>query len=345
MPYAQVFESPMTPLRSVSIEVPDCDEESVVIEVAGCGVCHTDLAFLEGSVRTRKPPPLVLGHEISGRVVTAGRSYEALLGRGVIVPSVIPCGQCFLCQSGRENICQSQVMPGNDADGGWASHCRVPGRFLCVVPEDLGSFRLSELAVIADAVTTPYQAVVKARVGAGDVVIVVGVGGLGIYLVQHARNRGAHVVAIDINEERLRRALEQGACDAFMADGEGLRNRIRERIGERSDAAGWKIFETSGTSSGQLGAFALLQPASVLSVVGYTREKILLRLSNVMALDAEVIGTWGCRPAYYDIVLGEVLSGKIDVRSNLECYPLSDANDIVRMAREGKLERRAILIP
>ena len=113
----------------------DPGSDEVVVEVAGCGVCHTDIAFAYGDVPTRHALPLILGHEISGRVVAAGENAGAWLGQSVIVPAVIPCGVCPACQAGRATICRQQFMPGNDGNGGFATHVLVPIRGLCAVPE------------------------------------------------------------------------------------------------------------------------------------------------------------------------------------------------------------------
>ena len=107
----------------------------VVVEVAGCGVCHTDLGYLYDGVRLNHALPLALGHEISGRVVAAGPGAESWLGKSVIVPAVLPCGECDLCRRGRGTICRSQKMPGNDIQGGFATHIVVPARGLCPVDE------------------------------------------------------------------------------------------------------------------------------------------------------------------------------------------------------------------
>ena len=107
----------------------------VVIEIAGCGVCHTDLGYFYDGVRTNHALPLTLGHEISGRVVAAGSGAESWLGKSVIVPAVMPCGECDLCKRGRAAICRAQKMPGNDIQGGFATHIVVPARGLCPVDE------------------------------------------------------------------------------------------------------------------------------------------------------------------------------------------------------------------
>src|SRR5512133_776635 len=152
---------------------------NVLVEVAGCGVCHTDLGFLYDGVRTHQPLPLALGHEISGRVVQAGAGAESWVGRAVIVPAVIPCGECEQCRRGKGTICAHQKMPGNDIQGGFATHVAVPARGLCPVDETrlaASGLSLAELSVVADAVTTPYQAVVQAGLAAGQLAVVIGVG-------------------------------------------------------------------------------------------------------------------------------------------------------------------------
>ena len=102
----------------------------------------------------------------------------------VIVPAVIPCGHCDACRRGKGTICPNQKMPGNDIHGGFATHIIVPSHGLCVVDEHrlaAAGIELADLSVIADAVTTPYQAVVQAGVTKGELVIVNGVGGVGGY--------------------------------------------------------------------------------------------------------------------------------------------------------------------
>ena len=174
-------------------------EGEVIVEVAGCGVCHTDLGYYYDGVRFNHPMPLTLGHEISGRVVAASQGVEGWLGKAVLIPAVIPCGVCDLCVSGHGTICRQQRMPGNDIQGGFATHITVPVRGLCPVDEKklaAAGFELADISVVADAVTTPYQAVVQAEVQQGDLAIVIGVGGVGSYAVQIAKAFGATVVAI-----------------------------------------------------------------------------------------------------------------------------------------------------
>ena len=138
-------------------DMPSVSENEALVKVAGCGVCNTDLSFWHDGVRTKKEMPLTLGHEISGTVI---EGHSHLTGKNVIIPAVLPCGNCELCNKGRSNMCQNQLMPGNDFHGGFASHIVVPHKYLCVVPDAvLQKYRLEEISVIADAISTPYQVI------------------------------------------------------------------------------------------------------------------------------------------------------------------------------------------
>ncbi len=338
--------------RQRKVDPSTLSSREVLIRVAGCGICHTDLGFIYGGVRTGKPLPLTLGHEISGVVEAAGESAQQWIGKSVVVPAIIPCGACALCKSGRGSICRKQIFPGSDVSGGFATHLVVPSYGLCPVDETLlagKGLRLADLAVLADAVSTPFQAVTRAGVRPGDVVVVVGVGGVGGFAVQIASALGGQVIAIDVSEERLAAIREYGALHTIHSLGcevSELRKRVfsyTKSIGK--EAVEWKIFECSGHPQGQLLAFALLTYGAHLSVVGYTLDKIEVRLANLMAFDATAQGNWGCVPALYPEALKMILSGQIAPRPFVEQRPLSEINDTMSALHHGALRKRPILIP
>jgi 6-hydroxycyclohex-1-ene-1-carbonyl-CoA dehydrogenase len=327
----------------------------VVIAVAGCGVCHTDLGFYYDGVPTRHPLPLTLGHEIAGVVVECGQGAERWLGRPVVVPAVIPCGECAACRAGRGAVCGRQVFPGNDVHGGFASHVRVPARGLCPVPDlddrtvnPLG-LDLAALSVIADAISTPFQAVLRSGLGAGDLAVFVGAGGVGGFGVQVAAARGAAVVAIDVDAERLQRIHSHGAdltLDARRLDFRAIKASLQAFAAERG-IPGFRqfVFETSGTAAGQQTAWGLLAHGGYLGVVGFTTAKVELRLSNVMAFDATVQGNWACLPEHYPAVLELVLSGKVAVAPFVETRPLATVNDVFAALHAAPHPRRIVLVP
>ncbi len=335
------------PFERVSYPAPELQNGDVLVQIAGCGVCHTDLSFWHQGVPTRQAPPLTLGHEISGTVVAGPAD---LVGKKVVIPAVLPCGECELCRSGRSNICQKQKMPGNDFHGGFASHVVVPSRYLAEVPREvLSQYDLAELAVIADAVATPYQVLEKSGLRAGDFAIVIGVGGVGLYAAQLAKIRGAKVIALDISQQRLESLAQAGITSVLNTKGMSVKE-IKDAVkaaakSQGASAFGWRIFEMSGTAAGQELGFALLGIAGVLSIVGFTLDKLELRLSNVMAFDAEVIGTWGCKPELYADVLRLVGSGQLKLKPFTELHPLSKINDIFQQALAHSLLKRAVLVP
>ncbi|GMR17541.1 MAG: alcohol dehydrogenase catalytic domain-containing protein [Gammaproteobacteria bacterium] len=350
--YRWLMVAPGEPLSRTEFEPASPQANEVLIEIAGCGVCHTDLGFYYDGVRTKHPLPLALGHEISGRVIAAGSDAAKWRDKSVIVPAVIPCAACDLCQRGRGTICRKQVSPGIDMHGGFASHITVPSAGLCEIdPGRLAGvgMELADASVIADALTTPYQAVLQAEVQPGDLAVVIGVGGVGGYAVQLAHARGATVVAIDVDQAKLEQLRDFGATlliDAREVQGKDLRNTLRQFAQEQGlRQTEWKIFECSGTAAGQQSAFALLTYGACLSVVGFTMDKIEVRLSNLMAFHARALGNWGCLPEHYPDAAELVLSGKVSMLPFVERHPLSSINEIFASAHAGELRKRAILVP
>lgn len=321
----------------------------VLVEVAGCGLCHTDIGFIDGSVHTRADLPLVLGHEISGRVVAAGNDVSRWMGKNVLVAAVIPCGDCEMCMAGRGNVCTNQKMPGNDLDGGFATHVTVPARGLFAIDALPEGSDVADLAVVADAVTTPLQAVRRAGVTEGDLAVVVGTGGVGSYAVQIAAASGSQVIAVDIDDTRLEPLLGYGAAGLVNSSGMNPRE-VRDRVRDvartlGSGTEGWKIFECSGTPEGQTVAYGLLGPAATLAVVGFTRENISIRLSNLMAFDATAFGSWGCPPEKYPEAISLVSSGKVQLNPFTRKIPMADLNSALTEAHFRSDPRRAILVP
>ncbi len=324
--------------------------DDVVVEVAGCGLCHTDVGFAFDSVPTRAPLPLTLGHEISGMVVAAGERASQWKGRSVIVPAVIPCGECGPCRAGQPTICRQQFMPGNDGDGGFATQVRVPARGLCPVPEKLPpGLSLDVLSVVADAVTTPFEAIRRSGLGADDVAVFVGVGGVGGFGVQIAAALGASVIALDVDQARLNLAAQHGAAltlDVSSANEKDLKAAVRSFVIQSGHKGiGLKIFETSGTPAGQSIAFGLLDYGGYLAVVGFTPKKVELRLSNLMALDATARGNWGCPPEQYPAALGLVLDGSVVLQPYVERHPLDEAPAVLEAVARYEIRKRVILVP
>ena len=349
--YRWSMTAPKAPMVRTEFDAAPGPGEAV-IEIAGCGVCHTDLGYFYDGVRLNHALPLALGHEISGRVAAAGAGAENWLGKTVIIPAVIPCGECAPCRHARPNICRNQKMPGNDIQGGFASHIVVPARGLCPIDEARlarAGLALAEVSVVADAVTTPYQAVQRAGVAPGSLAVVVGAGGIGGGCVQVASAFGAKVVAIDVDPEKLQAIAGAGASltlDAREMDGKALKGAVSQFAKANGlPATEWFIFECSGTAAGQLTAYGLLVHGATLGVVGFTMDKVEIRLSNLMAFDARALGNWGCPPELYPAALDLVLEGKVRVKPFVEVHPLADINRVFEAVHHREIKRRAVMVP
>ncbi len=346
---------PDKPLQCVEAPLPEPGEGDVRIAVAGCGVCHTDLGFYYDGVPIKSSFPLTLGHEISGVVEACGPGAESWNGKAAIIPAVMPCNNCDVCRRDFGNICRAQKMPGNDIQGGFASHIIVPADSLCEVPMTAdgkpageADITLAELSVVADAVTTPYQSIVESGLGEEDTAIFIGVGGVGGFGAQVAKAFGAMVICIDIDNAKLDALAPY--VDAVFNVGEmdfkSLRKAVSAVVKEKGRRrTEWKIFETSGTAAGQQTAFGLLTFGAHLSVVGFTLDKVNIRLSNLMAFHATARGNWGCLPKYYPAVRDLVLSGKIQLGPFVQFFPLSEINTVFEQVHAKKIQKRPILLP
>src|SRR5512146_3232575 len=207
---AAIFYEPGAPLRTQDWPDPAPNHDEILVRVAACGLCHTDLHYIDHGVPTAKRPPLILGHEATGVVAQVGEQVANVkVGDRVLLPAVLPCGSCFACRTGRENICLHMRMFGNDVDGAYAEYVTAPAQDVFILPDEIP---LVEGCIIADAVTTPFHAVKnRAEVRPGDTVVVYGCGGVGLNVVQFARLAGGIVIAVDIAEEKLAHATRLGA--------------------------------------------------------------------------------------------------------------------------------------
>jgi len=247
-------------------------------------------------------------------------------------------------------MCQKQLMPGNDFHGGFASHIKVPYKNLCIVQDSiLERYSLHQLAVIADAVTTPYQVLKKSELEPGDFAICIGAGGVGIYGALLAGIMGAKVLSIDIDDAKLDIAKANGA-DATLNIKDLSIKEIKDKVKDIAKSLGvsrymWKILEMSGTKAGQELGFALLNFAGTLSIVGFTLDKFEVRLSNLMAFDAKIIGTWGCKPELYPEVLDLVATGRLNISPFIQTFPMSQINEVFNNTLSHKYNKRSVLVP
>lgn len=330
---AAMFRGSGQPLELTEVETPTPAAHEVLIRVAGCGLCHTDLHYLDHGVKTFKEPPLILGHEAAGIVAEVGSDVDDLAtGDRVLIPAVLACGHCRYCRAGRENLCDRLVMLGNNIDGAYAEYVRVPAAELIQVPAELP---LDRACVIADAISTPYHAVKhRGRVGMGDAVAVVGCGGVGLNVVQCAAVAGGRVIAIDVNDDRLEVARRLGAMETVNPNAvDRVDKHIKKLTGGGVDVA----FEAIGRPDTIQLAYGLLRRGARLCVIGYSHEPVELSAARLMYYELEIVGSLGCGAGEYPEILSLVTAGRLSVDEIVSgTLPLEDLNEGFDRLRRGE---------
>ncbi|MGH9830731.1 MAG: zinc-binding dehydrogenase, partial [Blastocatellia bacterium] len=296
---AAIFYRSHEPLAIEDVATPVPGAGEILVKVAACGVCHTDLHYVDHDVPTFKKPPLILGHECSGTVAALGAGVTRFKeAERVLLPAVYGCGKCHMCRVGRENICENMVMFGNNVDGAYAEYVVAPEKDVLRLPKEIP---LVEGAIIADATTTPYHAVVnRGHVLPGDRVVVFGCGGIGLNLVQIAAAVGAQVIAVDVVPAKLDWAKRLGALSTINSkEVDRVEKEIRKQTGGGADVA----FEAIGNPMTQQQAFASVRNGGRLVMVGYSEKPITLDSGRVMYREIEIVGSLGCRAVDYPRVL------------------------------------------
>jgi 6-hydroxycyclohex-1-ene-1-carbonyl-CoA dehydrogenase len=338
---AAVFHGPEKGLKIEDIPTPKAGPGEVLVRVAACGACHTDLHYIEHGVPTFKKPPIVLGHEASGIVEEVGADVANVKkGQRVLIPAVLTCGKCAFCRQGRENICADMKMLGNHFDGAYAEFVAVPSKDLLDLP---AAIPLREASVIADALSTPYHAVRnRAQVRPGDTVVVFGCGGVGINAVQLAALAGGFVIAVDVNDRKLEWASQFGASKTINASRvEKVSKEIKKLTGGGADI----VLEVIGNPRTFEEAFESVRIGGRLVAVGYTHESSAIVPGKIMFKELEVIGSLGCRPVDYIPLIRMVAQGKIDLsRIVTHRFGLEEIQRAFEVMHEGT-SLRSIVIP
>lgn len=231
-------------INHVSInEVPKpcADEGHVVVKVKAVGVCATDIHMISGKV-TLASPPAILGHEIAGVIDEIGQGVHGWnVGDRVVIDTIISCGRCKACKSGRKELCPDRMEIGyNPYDGGYAEYVRVPAQCLVHLPEEI-PFRD---AAILESIACPFGAVLRIGVKPGSTVLIQGAGPAGIAFTQAAKLSGAKKVIMSARgKQRLEFAKHFGADEVIDAQNENVLERVMELTGGEGcdyvmDAAG-----------------------------------------------------------------------------------------------------------
>ena len=334
---AAVLHDFKQPLTLEDIERPKPDADEVLIQVEACGVCHSDVHVADGDwpqFAKIVKRPLILGHEIAGRVAEKGANVRNLeIGDRVGVPWVYwTCGECEFCKEGNENLCSKQKITGVTVDGGYAEYFTAPASHALKIPDGLSS---AEAAPLFCAGVTVYRALKQSGISSGQRLAIFGLGGLGHLAVQIGREFGAEVTAVDISDEKLARAKFLGAAKA-------LNNSTGDAVKEIRKAGGAHVaLVCSAAKVAYDAAFNSVRPTGTLLAVGLPAESIcfppIMMAAREVRIKASSVGT------REDLrgVLAMAAAGK--VHCDVTSKPLDFANEALQLLRNGQVAGRMVL--
>ena len=321
------------------VDRPHPESNEVLIQVEACGACHSDLHVADGDwtqLAGIVKRPLILGHEIAGRVVEMDLAVNDLqVGDRVGVPWLYwSCGDCDFCREGNENVCRRQKITGVTVDGGYAEFVKAPATHALRIPDGLSAV---EAAPLFCAGVTVYRALKGARIMPGQRLAVFGIGGLGHLAVQFGRALGAEVTAVDISDSKLELARSFGATQTFNAATTDVAKELRRKGGVHVTLV------TSAAKAAYDMAFFCLRPTGTLLVVGLPAQNIcfppILMAGSEIRIQASAVGT---RKDVFD-VLAMAAAGQ--VRCQVTTRPLDQVNQVLDQLRKGEVSGRIVFIP
>lgn len=337
------FHGADRPIAIEEIAYPVAGPGEVVVRLVACGVCGSDVHFLDG-MPVPAPTPITLGHEPAGVIESLGEQVGGwAVGDRVAVHLGRGCGACRTCLAGHANCCPQLAAPGLHFDGGFAEAIRVPAGILVRVPDGVS---LAAAGVATDCVATPYHALTcRARLRRDERVVVIGVGGVGGQAVQLARALGAgQVVAVDLSAVALERALRAGASDAVQVEpGEDPTARLRAVTGGGADL----VLECVGTPDTVASGLSALIPGGRLIAVGVGMlpPRIDLPQALFALTELSVLGSFGSHRHDIEEVLRLAAAGTIDIESTISHrLPLSAVGEALEMLRGKHDDPQRIVI-
>lgn len=332
---AAVVRAYGAPLSLEEVPVPEVVPGQILVKVAACGVCHTDLHAADGDWPVKPPLPFIPGHEGVGTVAAVGAGVKGIReGDRVGVPWLhTACGHCEHCLTGWETLCDEQQMTGYTVNGGFADYVLADPAYVGHLPPALS---FESLAPILCAGVTVYKGLKVLDARPGHWVAIVGVGGLGHLAVQYARAMGLRVVAVDIDSARLKMARDLGAELCINSAEENPVEVLHRDLGGVQGALVTAVSRESFAQS-----LGMLRKRGTMSMVGLPPGDFALPIFDVVLNAKTVRGSIvGSRQD-----LNEALQFAADgsVHACTTPYRLDDINRIFDSLRNGRIDGRAVL--
>ena len=295
----------------------------VLIRVAACGICGSDVHGYDGA-SGRRIPPIVMGHEAAGVVASTGAGVTQFKsGDRVTFDSTVYCGQCAFCRRGEVNLCDRREVIGVSCGdyrrhGAFAEYIAVPERILYHLPE---SMSFPEAAML-EAVSVALHAVRITGDMKGQTALVIGAGMIGLLTMQAARTSGAERVFIaDIDATRLDLARSLGVDQAFNLSGPDLTSAI---LNQTSGFGADVVLEAVGRSETIATGIDCVRKGGTVTLIGNITPKVEIHLQKVVSRQIRLQGS-AASSGEYPQAIDLVASGKIQVKPLISAVaPLED---------------------
>jgi threonine dehydrogenase-like Zn-dependent dehydrogenase len=329
-------------IRIAEVPRPDPGPGEVLVRVRASGVCATDVKILGGS-GLPKELPTILGHEVAGEIAVLGEGVTGLgIGQRVAVYPIAVCGECMYCRQDRHSLCPTQYGLAHGVDGGFAEYVRVPARIVGLGGVlDIGPMPF-DLAALVEPVACCLSAAAQCGTRAGDCVLVVGSGPLGLMHLIVSRAIGARVIVADLNEERLAKARELGAEVTLNPSRVDLGEEVRRLTAFGADV----VIAAVGVARVVQESLPLVRNGGVFNLFGGTPKGETIRLDPRWLHYGEVVltGTFAASLKHFrrsiDFVREHAgaVSRLISVRCGLE-----DVLEAVERVKRGGAFKTVIL--
>lgn len=329
-------------LRLEEHSVPQVPPGEVLVKVAACGICGSDLhGFLGHSARRTAHIPLVMGHEFSGSVAAMGEAVAGFtVGDRVVIQPQISCGRCPACRSGRANICPNMSILGIERQGAFADYVSVPADRIFKIPDGLGEIEasLTETLAVEVHLFRQYMPLYPRTV------VVLGVGAQGLFAVQLARNAGAaQIIASDLFDDRLELAARAGASTIIRADHDDPIRKVRDLTDGWGadlviDAVGAPIIREQG--------LAMLAPGATLALVGLGKGETMLNYLPVVGKELRIQGSYCYSDDDFLLAMQMLANGQIQSDGMVQTAPLSEGEGYFRRLTENPAGlTKVVLLP
>ena len=298
------------------VEKPRLNPGELLVRVAACGLCGSELeAFKKRSPRRR--PPLVLGHEFCGEVVDIAQDGNTdWMGRKVVVNAVVSCGVCHQCLRGNSHLCIDRAVFGMNRPGAFAEYVAVPTSAVLAWPSTLAP----QEACLAEPLANGVHIVRLCEPHAPKNVLVIGAGAIGLLCQQAFQSMlGAHVSVADVRPDRLQIAHELGAASIIDSGSSDVVERCRNLTG----GAGMDVIvDAVGLSSTKRQSLQGTRAGGIAVWIGLAEDEISLATNDIILSERSVFGTYGAKMDDLEKALQLLASGSIQTKNWVQTFSL-----------------------